>query len=864
MSETLEGLKAALAGRYHIERELGQGGMAIVYLAEDLKHQRKVAVKVLRRELSAGLGAERFVREIQIAARLQHPHILPLYDSGDAGGILFYVMPFVEGESLRQRLKQKPPLSPGDALQLFTEIAGALDYAHAEGVVHRDLKPENILLSRGHAVIADFGIARAITAARGPELTAAGVAVGTPAYMSPEQIAGDRELDGRADQYALGCVLYEMLAGERPFTAQTLEGLMRQHLLDEPPSVTAARPDTPHSVASAIRRSLAKDPALRFASCGQFAGAVAGKTRMARTPPFRAPLYAAMIVVTAGAALWTFARMRDAASGTRMPRLAVLPFDNRGAVSDEYVADGITEAITTRLASIGDLRVISRQSVLQYKGSGKSLRQIAAELDVQYLLAGSLQRERPSEPASRVRVSPQLIRTSDETQPWAASYDVELNEVFRVYSEIADSVARHLSITLAGSVRRVLAERPTRNTQAYDYYLRGNAYFERRLSEPEARLAVEMYQRAVDADSMFADAFARLAYARAWLAWDFAGPEEVTRARQALDRAIALGPDRAEGQLAAGYLAFYGAADYPKALQQFTVLRERQPNNADVLTAIGLIHRRLGHWERAIEGLLQSLELSPRESFVAFVIGQTYGAMRRYDDAERYLDLAISIDPSVPQAYVEKAWLYTHRDGSTKRGWQVLRQASSQLNSASLAPVRAWFHVLDRNFDLALTVSMVVPTSEVAERPRWFVHHLMGDRAAVQRDADSARRVYDVMVADRPTEPQLHSYLGATLAVLGRADQALEAGRRATGLRPVSADAFTGPTLVWNLAGIHALLGDDQGAIAQLAVLADAPSRLDLPPLRLDPMWDRLRGTPGFERLLDRERAAGYSAAERP
>ncbi len=853
MSETLEVLKAALADRYHIERELGQGGMAIVYLAEDLKHQRKVAVKVLRPELSAGMGVGRFVREIQIAARLQHPHILPLYDSGDAGGILFYVMPFVEGESLRQRLKQKPRLSPGEALQLCTEIAGALDYAHAEGVVHRDLKPENILISGGHAVIADFGIARAISAARGPDLTATGAAVGTPAYMSPEQFAGDRELDGRADQYALGCVLYEMLAGERPFTAQTLEGLMRQHLLDEPPLLTDVRPDAPRSAASAIRRSLAKDPALRFASCGQFAGAAAGETRTARTLPLRALLYAAMIVVVAGAAFWTLDRVRGAASGTRIPRLAVLPFENRGAASDEYVADGITEAITTRLAGIGDLRVISRQSLLQYKGSGKSPKEIAAELDVQYLLAGSLQRERPSEPASLVRVSPQLIRTSDETQPWAASYDVELNEVFRVYSEIADSVAKHLSITLDGSVRLVLAERPTRNTQAYDYYLRGNAYFERRLAEPEARLAVEMYQHAADSDSMFADAFARLAYARAWLAWEFAGPEEVRKARQALDRAIALGPDRAEGQLAAGYVSFYGAADYPKALQQFTALRERQPNSAEVLTAIGLIHRRLGHWERGIEGLLQSLELSPREYFVAFVIGQTYGAMRRYDEAERYLDLAISIDPSLPEAYVERAWLYTHRDGSTKRGWQVLREASSRLDPASLAPVRAWFHVLDRNFDSALTVSRIVPTTEAPEPPRWLVDHLMGHPAAVQRDADSARRVYEAMVAERPSEPQLHSYLGAALAVLGRRDQALEAGRRATGLRPVSADAFTGPTLVWNLAAIHALLGDDQGVIAQLAVLADLPSRLDLPPLRLDPMWDRLRKTPSFERLQDRE-----------
>ncbi len=279
MSDIQERLTAALAERYRVEGELGQGGMAIVYLAEDLKHRRKVAVKVLRSELSAALGHERFLREIEISAGLSHPHILPLYDSGEAGGFLYYVMPFVEEESLRDRLEREKQLPMDDALRFSREVADALSYAHSRGVIHRDIKPENILLQSGHAVVADFGIARAVSAAGGEKLTGTGIAVGTPAYMSPEQAAGDQDLDGRSDLYALGCVLYEMLAGQPPFSGPTTESLVRQHLVAEPPAVTSIRPAVPAEVAAALQRALAKNPADRFNPVAQFSEALTG------TPP---------------------------------------------------------------------------------------------------------------------------------------------------------------------------------------------------------------------------------------------------------------------------------------------------------------------------------------------------------------------------------------------------------------------------------------------------------------------------------------------------------------------------------------------------------------------------------------------------
>ncbi len=345
MPDLLDRLKTALADRYAIEREIGAGGMATVYLAEDLKLHRKVALKVLRPELAAALGPERFLREIEIAAKLHHPHILALHDSGEADGFLYYVMPYVEGESLRDRLSREKQLPVEDALQIAREVADALGSAHRHDVIHRDIKPENILLEEGHAVVADFGIARAIHAAGGEQLTETGLAVGTPAYMSPEQAMGSKELDGRSDLYSLGCVLYEMLGGEPPFTGATVESIVRQHITVEPRPVTALRPAVPAEVVAALSRVLSKAPADRFSPAAQFAEALAKResagvvaTPMPVTRPadraWRRPalLGMALVVVVAGVFV-VGSRMRPTPGEPEHPRtaIAVLPFQNLSA-----------------------------------------------------------------------------------------------------------------------------------------------------------------------------------------------------------------------------------------------------------------------------------------------------------------------------------------------------------------------------------------------------------------------------------------------------------------------------------------------------------------------------------------------------
>src|SRR5438034_380150 len=306
VTDPIAGLNAALADRYVVDRELGHGGMALVYLARDLKHERFVALKTLRPEIAMALGRERFLREIKLAARLQHPNILSVYDSGDAGGVLYYVMPFVEGESLRDRLDREPQLPLDDALQIAREVADALSYAHGHDVVHRDIKPENIMLSGGHAIVADFGIARAVSAAGGDKLTETGLAIGTPAYMSPEQAAGTGQVDRRSDIYSLGCVLYETLAGQPPFTGPTAQAIMARHSLDSVPRLKIVRETIPDALEAVINRALAKVPADRYSTAGQFAEALAAASTgpVSRlTAPRMGPLSGRWLGLPRGAAV---------------------------------------------------------------------------------------------------------------------------------------------------------------------------------------------------------------------------------------------------------------------------------------------------------------------------------------------------------------------------------------------------------------------------------------------------------------------------------------------------------------------------------------------------------------------------------
>ncbi|HET8649689.1 MAG TPA: serine/threonine-protein kinase, partial [Gemmatimonadales bacterium] len=495
MTDPIPRLAEALAGRYRIERELGAGGMATVYLAEDLRHHRQVALKVLKPELTAALGADRFAREIEIAASLHHPHILPLFDSGEAvisresrpTALLYYVMPFVEGESLRARLARERQLPVEDALRITADIADALAYAHQRGLIHRDVKPENILLEGGHGMLMDFGIARALSSNETQRLTDSGLVVGTPIYMSPEQASGERKLDGRSDQYALACVLYEMLAGQPPFVGATVEALVRQHVMAPVPPVTQFRPMVSPAVTEALTRALAKSPADRFATASDFSAALTSSISTSATSkssgapaarrPNRVLLAAAggLLVLLVVAAWLVIRRDRAPAASAREAgySIAVLPFESIGNdSSDAAFVAGVHGDIITQLGKIPAFQVASRTAVRNYQAGSKPDRDIAADLGVSVLLTGSVQRS-----GGQVHVTVALEDAEHDRQLWADSYDRPLTaeNVFAIQGDIARQVANALRVQLSPGEDSAVSAVATTNLAALELYYRAIA-----------------------------------------------------------------------------------------------------------------------------------------------------------------------------------------------------------------------------------------------------------------------------------------------------------------------------------------------------------------------------------------------------
>ncbi len=443
----LERLTAALSDRYRLERELGAGGMATVYLAEDLKHKRRVAIKVMRPEVSAELAVDRFLLEIRTTANLQHPHIVPVFDSGSlegpdkSGPYLYFVMPLIEGESLRARLDRDGPLPVAEAVRLVSEVAGALEYAHSQGILHRDLKPENIMVSRGHALLADFGIARATGPSGGERLTQTGMAIGTPAYMSPEQATGDQDLGPASDVYSLGAILFELLTGEPPFTGATFEAILVKRFTQDAPRLRTRRPEVPEDCDAAIAQALRRDPATRFNSAAAFAAAL---VKVGATAP------------------------RPTESS-----IAVMPFANLSPDAENgYFADGLTEEVITTLSKVGTLRVISRSTMMQFRDRAQSAAAVARELGVTHVLEGSVRKA-----GDRLRISASLAAADSNVSLWAERFDGVLADVFDMQDRVAAAVVTALDVVLTPEESRRLTERPLDNAEAYDHYLRARQAF---------------------------------------------------------------------------------------------------------------------------------------------------------------------------------------------------------------------------------------------------------------------------------------------------------------------------------------------------------------------------------------------------
>jgi len=867
VTDALSALSAALADRYRLERELGHGGMATVYLAQDLRHDRAVALKVLKPELAHALGPERFLREIQVTAQLDHPHILPLLDSGDAGGFLYYVMPYVQGETLRTRLMREKQLPLDDALQIAAEVADALNYAHGQGIVHRDIKPENLLLAGRHVRVADFGIARAVTAAGGDSLTATGVAIGTPAYMSPEQAGGSKDVDGRSDLYSLGCVLYEMLAGHPPFTGGTAHEILARHSMDAVPSLAAARPTVPEGLERAIATALAKVPADRFSTAAQFADALArrgssatvGAARSSRRVARLAVIAVAGMVTVGGAILML--RPSPKAPGYARTAIAVLPFQNLSAQGPHaYFAGGLHDELLTQLSKVAALKVISRTSVMGYESTKTPLRQIASELGVGSVVEGSVQIE-----GSRLRVNVQLIDAATDAPVWAERYDRTLDDAFAIQSDVAQRIVAAVGAALSDAEQQRLAAVPTANAEAYRLYLQGREYlirpgFLRRNEE----IAQQLFETALARDPGFALAHAALSEVHGrmfWFRYD-PSPARAARQRAEAEAALRLAPELPQAHVAMGLAHFWGRRDYRRALEEFRVALKGLPNDARVWQLIGTVHRRLGNWDEVLAAFEKATQLNPRDAQLFFGFGgYTYQLMHRYADAVRAYNRALSIAPDLYDAALAKGWTYVRWQGQL----DTLRAALSQVpTAAELGPrgTRAALYVQllhwERNADSLLQVltmarapvfegqDFLLPSSLYAA----WAHRLHGDRPAARAAFDSARVLLDSVLRELPDDWRVHAARGLALAGLGRRDETLQETRWLQQSVVYREDALQGPQVAEDRARILAQAGEVEAALDEIERLLAGPSWLSVHTLRLDPLWDPIRDHPRFKALL--------------
>jgi len=888
VTETIETPKEELttgstfAGRYQIIEELGKGGMGNVYKVHDTKIKEKIALKLIKPEIAKDKKTiERFSNELRLARKIRHKNICQMFDLGEEQGTHFITMEFVPGQDLKGLIRQSGQLAVGTTINIAKQICEGLTEAHKLEVVHRDLKPSNIMIDKeGDVRIMDFGIARSLEA---KGITGAGVMIGTPEYMSPEQVEG-KETDQRSDIYSLGVILYEMVTGRVPFEGDTpfTIGVKQKSEIPRPPKeINEQIPDDLNHV---ILKCLEKDQEKRYQRAGEVRSELENiekgiptteriepkrkpTTSKEITVTFRKPwiliaaLFVAVIVV--GIAILYF-RSEKAILPQAKKRLAVLPFKNLGPPEDEYFADSITEEIRARLTRIEKLGMIARTSAYQYKNTEKSIRIIGEELRVDYILDGTIRWQRSADGPSRVRVTPELIRASDSTNLWTEVFDKDITDIFEVQSAIAEQVAGALDITLGEEKRKALQTKPTANIEAYNYYLRGIDYINRSYDEEDMRIGVQMFEKATEIDPNFALAYAKLTRAYLMLYWVYyfrADMSLVAKAKEAVDIAFKLSPDLPEMHWALGYYYYHGHMDYDRALEHFNQAQKGLEDNSDILTGIAYVQRRQGKFDQGLDNLKKAAELDPRAHKTLYEIGFTYLCMRNYQESEQYLNRAISLAPDITGPYSWKMLLYLNWEESTEKALKVLEEVPQVVRSSE-DPIfilkLTLAYMCDGNYQKALDhlslLSLDVLNSHSFFTPKALlyagIYGFMNQPELEQEHYNAARNLLEAKVQEWPEDARIHSSLGLAYAGLGRKEEAIREGKLAVELFPVTKDAVRGPRRVEDLARIYVKVGEYDAAIDQLELLLSIPCEISIPLLKLDPAWDPLRDNPRFKRLL--------------
>jgi len=874
-------------GPYEIVAPIGAGGMGEVYRARDTRLGRDVAIKVLPPEFADDPERlRRFEQEARAVAALSHPNILAIHDVGTHEGAPFIVTELLEGESLRDRLKAGG-LTVRKAVETGVQIAQGLAAAHEKGIVHRDLKPGNVFVTRdGQVKILDFGLARLAqpeipsdphaTTLPGEPATESGAVLGTMGYTSPEQLRGERA-DARSDIFAFGCVLYEMLAGKSPFLKATGAETVTAIMSEDPAPLSGTGRAIAPALQEIVSRCLEKRPADRFSSAHDLAlalRAVSGGPDTATAAPVRAPSGKRRVVglIVAGAALLAVVsvlviKLRPAgpkAGAGAVKKIVVLPFENLGSPEDAYFAAGMTEEITSRLANVQGLGVISRTSAVEYNRKGKTVKQIGSDLGVDYVLEGSVRWDRGAGRESRVRITPQLIRVADDTHVWADRYDRVIADVFAMQSEVAENAVKAMGVTLLPYEKTALKAVSTSDMEAYDLFLRGQELYNGGRDRRVLEGSLQMFQAAADRDPRFAQALAGLARSHLlmyWLHYD-GSQERLAKGKEAAERAVELRPDFAESHAALGWYLYQGLLDYPRALSEFSAALKIQPNSSDALSGVAYVLRRQGHWAEAANTMSKALELDPKNFQLLENFGEGCVLARRYADADRAFERAIAMSPQSADPYGGKAWLQVQWHGDLGRAQAVLDEAKRVPGLGDdlgfVARSALQLALARRDYQAALRQLKSETRLALGNQGRYLpisllrgeVQVLAGEQDLARQSFEAARLELEQKVTQDPTDARFHSSLGVAYAGLGRRDDAVREAKVSCDLMPASKDAWRAVFRLEDLALVCTMVGQTSEAIAQLDDLLAGSGEFTPNVLRLDPRWDPLRSLPRFQALL--------------
>jgi non-specific serine/threonine protein kinase len=850
---------------YKILEKLGEGGMGDVYKAEDTTLRRIVALKFLPLELTRDKDMKkRFIHEARAASALDHPNICAIHEIDETkDGQIFICMGYYEGDTVEEKTKQGL-LEVGEALDITIQIAKGLDKAHQSKIIHRDVKSANIIITKdGTVKIVDFGLAKLSGQTR---VTKDGATLGTAAYMSPEQTLG-KEVDHRTDIWSLGVVLYEMLTGLTPFQGDYEQAVIYSIMNEEQKPLTSIRTGIPMELERIVNKTLAKDPNERYQRLDELIVDLkhvkkepdVGQTEaqvlpLERKPVWKQPIPIALsvfvfIVIVAGL-LIIGGKTDEPAPVTKSKSIAILPFTAIGdSKEDEYFSDGIHDDILSQVAKIHDLKVVSRTSVIRYKNTDKSMREIAQELGVGTILEGSVRRS-----GEKVRIVAQLINAKTDDHLWTETYDRDYVDIFAIQTDVAENIALALKATLTPEEISSIKSKPTENMEAYDYYLKGKYYWDNKTDSEGNLMAAELLEKAVELDPSFTLAYAWLAVIDFGLYYNFRfdpTPERLEKGKFALEKATHLDPDLPEVKYAHGVYYHLIENEYKKAIIEYLKALEGRPNDSEINQTIGWAYMVFGEWNKAEQYLLKSYELDPQGLNRAWLVATYYMRMRDWSKAEYYIDKASVSFPEQPNLYFDKAIIAASGYGDIEKASRIIEDAAQFISARRMLGFRIQRDMWLRKYqDIVDVIDQFPDFDEDLFLYKGLAYWFMGQKNQAKPYLDSAKVFYEGLAQAVPHNAGIYHELGYVYAGLGMKEKAIQSAEKAVELDPIDKNALSAPYHHEQLSYIYSMVGEYDQAFDEIELLLSIPCSFTTWDLKLNPFWDPMRDHPRFQELI--------------